>query len=116
MFYKIDVTTSFPTNNLKQDYTKAEDIGLHKEYSSIAYSGAMYPLFGYQNKFFFFFLLKKPIRREIKEAAYYVPTTLLVLSIFWFSLQILAIPKSDILATMSWSNNTLLGFKSLLIG
>ena len=122
MFYKIDVTTSFPTNNLKQDYTKAEDIGLHREYSSIAYSGAMYPLFGYQNKFFFLFfiffcfLLKKPIRREIKEVAYYVPTTLLVLSIFWFSLQILAIPKSDILATMSWSNNTLLGFKSLLIG
>ena len=62
-------------------------------------------------------LLKKPIRREIKEeVAYYVPTTLMVLSIFWFSLQILAIPKSDILATMSWSNNTLLGFKSLLIG
>ena len=57
MFYKIDVTTSFPTNNLKQDYTKAKDIGLHREYSSIAYSGAMYPLFGYQNKFFFF--LKK---------------------------------------------------------
>ena len=67
--------------------------------------------------FFFNFLLKKPIRREIKEeVAYYVPTTLLVLSIFWFSLQILAIPKSNILATMSWSNNTLLGFKSLLIG
>ena len=104
MFYKIDVTTSFPTNNLKQDYTKAEDIGLHREYSSIAYPGAMYLLFGYQNKFFFFFinfLLKKPIRREIKEeVAYYVPTTLLVLSIFWFSLQILAIPKSNILATM----------------
>ena len=87
MFCKIDVTTSFPTNNLKQDYTKAKDIGLHREYSSIAYSGAMYPLFGYQNKYFFLILLKKPIRREIKEeAAYYVPTTLLVLSIFWFSL------------------------------
>ena len=53
MFYKIYVTTSFPTNNLKQDYTKAKDIGLHREYSSIAYSGAMYPLFGYQNKYFF---------------------------------------------------------------
>ena len=74
-------------------------------------------LFVFFYLFFFNFLLKKPIRREIKEeVAYYVPTTLMVLSIFWFSLQILAIPKSNILATMSWSNNTLLGFKSLLIG
>ena len=55
MFYKIDVTTSFPTNNLKQDYTKAEDIGLHREYSSIAYSGAMYRFLDTKTSFFLFF-------------------------------------------------------------
>ena len=68
MFYKIYVTTSFPTNNLKQDYTKTKDIGLHREYSSIAYSGAMYPLFGYQNKYFFKkFFIKKTNKKRNKR-------------------------------------------------
>ena len=33
MFCEVEATIPFPTNNLKQDYTKAKDIGLHREYS-----------------------------------------------------------------------------------
>ena len=33
MFCEVEATIPFSTNNLKQDYTKAKDIGLHREYS-----------------------------------------------------------------------------------
>ena len=33
MFSEIETTTPFSTNNLKQDYTKAEDIGFNRKYS-----------------------------------------------------------------------------------
>ena len=56
---------------------------------------------------------KNKLKKKKKKKTHYVPTTLLVLAMFWFSRKILAIPKSDILATISLSNNTLLGFRSL---
>ena len=31
MFSEVEATTPFPANNFKQDYTKAEDIGLNRE-------------------------------------------------------------------------------------
>ena len=31
MFSEVEATTPFPANNLKQDYTKTEDIGLYRE-------------------------------------------------------------------------------------
>lgn len=59
-------------------------------------------------------LIKKK-RKEIvlRKRSHYVPTTFLVFAVFWSSQKILAKPKSDIFATISLSNNTLLGFKSL---
>ena len=114
MFCKIEATTPFPTNNLKQDYTKAKHIRLHRECSFHCIFWSHVSTFWIPTSLLsFILLLKKSRRREIKRVTYYVPTTLLVLAIFWFSEKILAIPKSDIFATMSWSNNTLLGFKSL---
>lgn len=83
---------------------------------SIAYSGAMYPLGPYYNISYLLNIFKSQKReseRERRERAYNVPTTLLVLATVWFPSNIFAIPKSDILATMSWSNNTLEGLRSL---
>ena len=112
LFCKVEATIHFPTNNLKQHYTKAEYIGLHRKYSFHGIFWSHVSTFWIPTLTLFF--IKKNIRIEIKEeVAYYVPTTLLVLAIFSFSQKIFTIPKSDILATMSWSNNTLLGFKSL---
>ena len=115
MFNEIEVTTHFSTTNLKQDYTKTEDIRRNREYSFHCIFWSHVPTFWILTSLLLLLLLfKKPRRREIKEeVAYYVPAILLVLTIFWFLEKILAIPKSDILATMLWSNNTWLDFKSL---
>ena len=46
---------------------------------------------------------------------YYVPTTLVVLSWVWSSLNIRAVPKSEILGFISVSSRTLLALRSLWI-
>lgn len=47
--------------------------------------------------------------------SYYVPMTLLVLAPVSFPLKLLAMPKSDILGSISVSSKILLAFKSLWI-